>query len=227
MLRFRLSGIPFAVTPYFWFGSAIFGAGAAHGPNGLLLLAIWVLCVFVSIVLHELGHALAGRQVGVSPYVVLYQMGGLTYLPGGSMSRAQHIYVSLAGPAAGFFGCACVLAARYFLGTTSAGDWVESGPMTSLLVGEAIQDLIYINGFWTLFNLLPILPLDGGQVLRDVLGPRLLGTTKIIGGVCAAGCAYLMLARLHQPWIAFFLGYLAFVNFRGDTRSLPGGTSGN
>ncbi len=226
MLRFRLSGIPFAVTPYFWIGSAIFGASAARGPNALSLLAVWIACVFVSIVLHELGHALAGRQVGVEPYVVLYQMGGLTYLPGRALSRGQHIYVSLAGPAAGFLTLMCVLAARYGLATTSVGDWVESGPMTSLLVGEAIQDLVWTNGYWTLFNLLPILPLDGGQVLRDILGPRWLGATRSIGGVCAAGCAFLAFARFGQPWIAFFLGYLAFNNFRGDTRSLPGGTSG-
>ncbi len=225
MLRFRLSGIPFAVTPYFWIGSAIFGANAARGPNGLLLLAVWVLCVFVSIVLHELGHALAGRQVGVEPYVVLYQMGGLTYLPGRELSRGQHIYVSLAGPAAGFLTLMCVLAARYGLATTSAGDWVESGPMTSLVVGTAVRDLIWTNGYWTLFNLLPILPLDGGQVLRDVLGPGLRMVTRIVGALCAAGCCLLAL-EWGQPWIAFFLGYLAFVNFRGDTRSLPGGTSG-
>ncbi len=191
----------------------------------MLLLAVWVACVFVSIVLHELGHALAGRQVGVEPYVVLYQMGGLTYLPGRELSRGQHIYVSLAGPAAGLLTLMCVLAARYWLATTSLGDWAESGPMTSLVVGEAIRDLIWTNGAWTLFNLLPILPLDGGQVLRDVLGPRLRTTARSIGGVCAVACA-LLAFQFGQPYIAFFLGYLAFVNFRGDARTLPGGTSG-
>ncbi len=226
MLRFRLAGIPFAVTPYFWIGSAIFGAGAARGPNALLLLAVWIACVFVSVVLHELGHALAGRQVGVEPSVVLYQMGGLTYLPGPALSRGQHIYVSLAGPAAGFLTLVCVLAARYGLATTGVGDWVDSGPMTSLVVHEAMEDLVFTNGVWTVFNLLPILPLDGGQVLRDILGPRWLTVTRGIGGVCAVGCAVLAFTVFHQPYLPFFLGYLAYSNFRGDTRALPGGTSG-
>ena len=225
MLRFRLSGIPFAVTPYFWIGSAIFGYGVAQGPNGLLRLAVWVACVFVSIVLHELGHALAGRQMGVSPYVVLYQMGGLTYLPGNALSRGQHIYVSLAGPVAGFLTLMCVLATRYWLATTSAGDFLDTGPMTGLLVREAIRDLVWTNGAWTLFNLLPILPLDGGQVLRDVLGPRLRTVARVVGAVCAVGCGVLAY-ELGQPWIAFFLGYLAYVNFKGDTSALPGGTGG-
>lgn len=225
MLRFRLSGIPFAVKPYFWITSAILGARVAHGPYGLWLLAVWVACAFVSIVLHELGHALAGRQVGVEPYVELNEMGGLTYLPGRGLPRGQSIYVSLAGPTMGFLTLLCVLAARYGLATTSAGDWVESGPMTSLFVHEAIEDLVFTNGVWTVFNLLPILPLDGGQVLRDVLGPRLLVVTRSIGGVCAVVCAVLAFTVFHQRYLPFFLGYLAFVNFRGDTRSLPGGTS--
>ena len=115
-----------------------------------------------------------------------------------------------------------VLAARYALGTTAVGDWVDSGRMTSLLVPEAIRDLVYTNGFWTLVNLLPILPLDGGQVLRDVLGPRLGLATRIVGAVCAAACGWLAFAS-GMPIFAFFLGYLAFMNFRGDARALPGG----
>ena len=223
MLRFRLAGIPFAVTPYFWIGSAIFGANAAQGEHAVLRLAVWVACVFVSIVLHELGHALAGLRVGVSPYVELYQFGGLTYLPGRELSRGQHIFVSLAGPAMGFLTLACVLAVRYALATTVVGDWVDAGPTTSLVVHEAIWDLVYTNGFWTLVNLLPILPLDGGQVLRDVLGPRLRVVTQSVGAGCAVACA--VLAYLSgRPILAFFLGYLAFANFRGDARALPGGT---
>ena len=226
MLRFRLSGIPFAVTPAFWIGSAIFGANEAQGPNGLLLLAVWVICVLISIVLHELGHALAGRRFGLSPYVELYAMGGLTYLPGQALSRGKHLLVTLAGPAAGFTTLVFVWAARYWLGTTVAGDLVESGPTTSLIVHEAIEDLVFINGVWTLINLLPILPLDGGQALRDILGPRLGTVTRNIGGVCAVVCAILAYTKFHQPYLPFFLGYLAFVNFRGDARALPGGTGG-
>ena len=94
--------------------------------------------------------------------------------------------------------------------------------MTSLLVQEAIRDLDYVNGFWTVVNLLPILPLDGGQVLRDVLGPRLRAVTRIIGGATAVACA-VAAYRIGQPILAFFLGYLAYVNFQGDARSLPGG----
>ena len=222
MLRFRLSGIPFAVTPYFWVGSAILGASAAQGEHALLRLTVWVACVFVSIVLHELGHALAGRRMGVSPRVELYQFGGLTFLPGRELSRGEHILVSLAGPAMGLLTLMCVLAARYGLATTAAGDWVEAGPTSSLVVSEAIRDLVFTNGFWTAVNLLPILPLDGGQVLRDVLGPRLRVVTQSVGAACAVGCAFLAY-RAGQPFLAFFLGYLAFANFQGGTPALPGG----
>ena len=101
MLRFRLSGVPFEVDPTFWIFSAILGANVMHGPNGLLLLAVWGACVFVSIVVHEMGHAQAARHYGASPTVRLYAMGGLTR-PGQAFSRGQNLVVVLCGPAAGF-----------------------------------------------------------------------------------------------------------------------------
>ena len=101
MLRFRLYGVPFEVDPTFWLFSAVLGAGGAHGANWLLLLAVWVACVFVSIVVHEMGHAQAARHYGASPTVRLYGMGGLTR-PGQAFTRGQNLIVVLCGPAAGF-----------------------------------------------------------------------------------------------------------------------------
>ena len=182
----------------------------------LLLLGVWVACVFVSIVLHELGHALAGRQVGVEPYVVLYQMGGLTYLPGRTLSRgAAHLRQS-GGSGGGFFDTDVRAGPRwYWLATTGAGDWVDSGPMTNLVVHEAIEDLVFTNGVWTVFNLLPILPLDGGQVLRDVLGPRLLLVTRSIGGGVCGGVRRSVVHHVPPAVPAVFPGLLGLRQFPG------------
>ncbi len=225
MIRFRLFGIPFGITTYFWIGSAILGSSAARGDDGLWLLAVWVLCVLVSIVAHELGHALAGRAFGLQPYVVLYQFGGLTYLPGGQLPRGKNILVSLAGPAAGFGMFLAAFAAYVLTVRSGHADLLYAPTRSAILLREVKNDLFFINGFWTFFNLLPILPLDGGQVLRDVLGPRWIGVCRIIGAVCAAVCC------AGTAWIgmyitAFFLAYLAYMNFVGDTRSLPGGVKG-
>ena len=227
MLRFRLLGIPHEVTPFFWLGSALLsGYLTRGGENAVLLVVVWVLCVLVSIVAHELGHALAARRYGVQPFVVLQQFGGLTYLPGATLSRWQHIVVSLAGPAAGGAMYLAVHTVRHLLRTFGVDDVLYDPGQTGLIVQTAIKNLLYINGVWTLFNLLPIQPLDGGQVLGATLGPRWTVVTRAIGGVCATACC-LWALQAERLYTAFFLGYFAYANFVGDTRSLPGGVGGD
>ena len=221
MLRFRLFGIPFVVAPFFWIFSAILGSTAMRGPNGLLLLAVWVACVFVSIVVHELGHAFAARHYGLQPAIALAGMGGLTSFLGGGLTRAQHIAVSLAGPAAGF---ALYLVVRVFARRLGMAGLFDAETTGSLAAIAAIDNLVFINLWWTIYNLIPILPLDGGQVLRDVLGPRHLNTARLIGAACGAAVA--AYAALHnQIYMAFLFGYLAYANFQGNARAIPGGVS--
>ena len=221
MLRFRLFDVPCEITPFFWIGSAILGSNVAQGRNGMLLLAVWVLCVLVSIVAHELGHALAARQFGAQPRIALYQFGGLTSYVGGLLSRGQSILVSLAGPAAGFTAYLVVRTARYLLVDSGHDDLLYAPTQTALVLSNAVAFLLWINGFWTLFNLLPIQPLDGGQVLREALGPRGLTASRMIGAVCAVVCCGLA-ALYGMYFAAFFLGYMAYSNFIGDTRSFIG-----
>ena len=222
MLRFRLFGIPFGVTLYFWIGSAFLSGQTGGGQDWVLKLSVWVGCVLVSIVAHELGHALLARKYGVQPFVVLYQLGGLTYMPGARFTRGQSILVSLAGPAAGFTAFLAVRTVRYLLLSTGNDDILYAPTQAGLAAHEAIGDLLWINGAWTVFNLLPIQPLDGGQVLREVLGPNLSQVTRFIGAVCAVACC-VGAALLGMYITAFFLGYLAYSNLTGNTRSLPGG----
>ena len=205
----------------FWVFSAVLGANAAHGPNALLLLAVWVACVFVSIVVHEMGHALTARSYGASPTVRLYAMGGLTS-PGQAFTRGQNFLVVLGGPAAGLTLYLVVRAVIYFCATSlpAADDFLAGDTPASIAVAHALRDLSFINLTWTLFNLLPILPLDGGLLMRTVLG---FGRTALAVGisvVCAIACA--VWAYL-TGWTygAFFFGFLAFQNFQG-VASLPG-----
>jgi stage IV sporulation protein FB len=119
------------------------------------LLIEWLLVVFFSILLHELGHALTGRKFGLSPSITLYSMGGLTSCTNTvELPPLKHLLISLAGPAAGFmFGGILLLLGQAF-------DF-EQLPMLSL----AYRDLLWVNIGWGVFNLLPMLPLDGGQIL--------------------------------------------------------------
>ena len=97
-------------------------------------------------------------------------------------------------------------------------------PETRVAAGAALNFLLWINLWWTVFNLLPILPLDGGQMLRNVLGPRNLKATETVGTVLA-GTLAVWFACQASWYRALFLGYLAYVNFQGNPRALPGGTS--
>ncbi len=221
MLRFRLSGIPFEVEPSFWIFSAILGSNAAHGQNWLLLLAVWVACVFVSIVVHELGHAATARRFGASPRVRLYTMGGLTY-PGQGFPRGQDLLVVLGGPAAGLTLYLLVRAVVYFSVTSvpAADDFLAGDGPANIATANALANLSFINLTWTLFNLLPILPLDGGLILRNLLGFERTALARGISVVVAVGCA--AYAYLHGwTYGALFFGFFAFQNFQGAA-SMPG-----
>lgn len=158
-LRFSLFGIPVRVHPLFWVASVVMG----WVDGRLDLVLVWLACVFVSILVHEMGHALAARSFGWSPEVVLYLFGGLaSFIPTQRYTAGRAIAVSAAGPAAGFLLYGCVLA-------FDAWRRVQ-GVELSELGAYALFDLEFINLWWGLVNLLPVLPLDGGQISRDLLG---------------------------------------------------------
>ena len=98
-MRFRLFGIPVLVDWWFWISAVLMGGGTnANSPADWSKVAVVCVVMFISIIVHELGHALAGRNFGAHPAIKLHAFGGLTFLPGASFSRMQSIWVSAAGP---------------------------------------------------------------------------------------------------------------------------------
>ncbi|MGQ0825671.1 MAG: site-2 protease family protein [Actinomycetota bacterium] len=149
-LRFRLFGIPVEVHGAFFLIVALLGWTGDFAD-----LVVWMAIAFVSILLHELGHAVAARRFGSPTSVVLYGFGGLTsHHP---TTTARDLVVTLAGPAAGLI----------------AGGLVYVGAeIAEPLHGEVRTAALYalwINVGWGIVNLLPILPLDGGNALRSVI----------------------------------------------------------
>ena len=95
----KVLGIPTKIEPSFWVLS--FFIASSRGFN-LPLFLEWLAVVFISVLFHELGHALVGRQFGLSPQITLYSMGGLTsWTKATEISPAKDLAISLAGPAAG------------------------------------------------------------------------------------------------------------------------------
>lgn len=166
-LRWQMLGVNVRVHPWFWIMSALLGRNALE--EGFEYLLVWMGCVFVSILCHELGHIFMGRLFGSDGHIVLYSFGGLAVGSTSLRSRWQRIMVCLAGPGAQLVLLAVIWA------LTSSQDFSDM-PMSLLnirpmppLAAEAVWDLIQINLFWAILNLAPIVPLDGGQVSRDFL----------------------------------------------------------
>lgn len=158
-VNFSLFGTHVRISATFWLFTAILGWSWVNQPNGLVLLLLWVLCAFFSILMHEFGHILVGRVFGAHGYVVLYSFGGLAVGSRDCDRRWQRIIVSLAGPGIQllFYG-ALFLALRNGLARFIINDYAFA----------VVYMLLAINLWWPLLNLLPIWPLDGGMVTRDL-----------------------------------------------------------
>ncbi len=121
-LTFGLFGFPVRVHPMFWLMTLMLGYNLGN-PASVL---IWVVAVFLSILVHELGHAAVMRAYGFRPWIVLYGMGGLTCrdsrddFNSGFYARKydwlEQILISVAGPAAGFLLAAVLVAAIFAAG---------------------------------------------------------------------------------------------------------------
>lgn len=158
-LRFRLFGFPVRVHPWFWLLTILFNSRLLNPPFGPEYLLLWVAVVFVSILIHELGHAVAFRRFGADAEIVLYAFGGLAISRTTVSGRWRRIVVALAGPFAGF------ILYGILYGTHAAFGWARTnGPYVAFLYLQ----LVWVNLYWGLLNLLPVFPLDGGQVSREL-----------------------------------------------------------
>jgi stage IV sporulation protein FB len=192
--HFQLLGFPVRVTPFFWLAAVVIGwnlaigAGRAGGPNNpgqAVFLLLWIACMFLSILIHELGHSLAMRYYGIPSSIVLYHFGGLaipdSYSSFGRMQkfrrRENQLVISAAGPAAQLLLAAVVIVAVEAAGYRFA-DMIW--PLDLFLVGsdkpligaivprEVLYFLAAPSILWALLNLLPVYPLDGGQISREL-----------------------------------------------------------
>jgi Zn-dependent protease len=195
-------GTPVRVHPMFWLLSAIFGWSWSH--LGFEYLLLWIICTFISILVHEFGHVFAGRWFGRESYVVLYSFGGLAIGSNDLPWRWQRVVVSLAGPAAGF-----LLWGLIFLLNRYALPHLDLPPGAWPYVAAVIIMLLFMNLYWSLLNLLPIWPLDGGKVSREILGGIFpgrgirysLALSLVVAGVLAVHCLLGERGIQLLPWL--------------------------
>jgi stage IV sporulation protein FB len=175
-LSFHLGRIPVQIHPMFFILAGFLGMNG--DPR---MLVPWLLVVFVSVMLHELGHATTGLAFGLEPRIDLHGMGGTTsWATPKKLSIAQRIAISLAGPFAGFIVGAIVF------GLVIAGVFPDT-PVWASVVGI----VLWVNVGWGVFNLLPVLPLDGGNVMLQVLHAFTGGRGERIAHYVSIGVAAL------------------------------------
>ncbi len=201
---FKLAGIPVRIDVTFFVIAVMLGLGAR---SGALLLA-WVVVVFLSVLIHEMGHAIAYRSFGVPPNIVLQGMGGLTYgTPTEPLTASKNVVMSLAGPLTGLvlIGLPALYVSR------TAG-------YLSPTWHAILSDIVFVNLAWSIVNLLPILPLDGGNVAAALLerrnGEAGARQARILSASVAGGAGLFALA-MGYPFGAIYAGFFAAMNLNG------------
>ncbi|GHC40524.1 metalloprotease [Roseibacillus persicicus] len=201
MFRFRLFGIPVTVLPWFWITLAIIGSQTVHGFSDLFRIVLFVLAGFISVLVHELGHALTIKKFGAPTEIVLQAFGGFATYPPNRFNRLQDFLLTAAGPA-----IQIVLGLVIFLLIRTV-DLPDSMGLYFLKV------LSGISLFWAFINLVPVFPLDGGQLLNAMLGPKNKKITHITGIIVAIALGLLAL-KFGFIFATFFMGYFAYLNFQ-------------
>ena len=240
-INFSFFGFPVRVHPAFFILPLLLGRGWVGEMNmgvGLVLIAF---VFFVSVLIHEVGHSMAFRYYGIPSRIVLYWMGGLA-IPGGSggswgsswgnrrsmsgsLKPNQHIVISLAGPIFGFLLAAALVGLVYATGGHIVLWGIIPYPVLdgTILASSAplillVKFGIVLNVFLNLFNLVPIYPLDGGQVARQMMiqmdphdGPR---NSIYLSIAVAVLMALFCFIKLEDRFLGFFMGFMAWSNYQ-------------
>ena len=183
-------------------GWAAWAAWTGAGTGVAVVLGLLFLVgVFASVLLHELGHALAARRYGIRTLgITLLPIGGLAQLEGEPRTPKQELVIALAGPAVNF-----VLAAALFVVVSIAG-LPSFGLLGSLLVANLSLGL---------FNLIPAFPMDGGRALRALVatrvgGPRATEIAVWIGKVAAIAFGIIgLFTNIMLTLVAVFVWFAA------------------
>lgn len=250
-LRFTILGFPVRVAWTFWLGAVVFGHGLCQafaylsgspveifggGQLGIgPLLMIWTLCLLLSILIHELGHALAFRYYGIHSSIVLYHFGGLaiptsSYTPGRSIARMREkedLIIASAGPALQLLSAVVLILIVKMAGYQVAIfdnmpaflhriPWVGDGnPIDSEGIYALVSFYVFPSVVWALLNLVPVWPLDGGRIARSlmVINGGTVAQSLWLSVICSGALAFYAFKN-QQPMMAIFFAMFGFSSYQ-------------
>lgn len=206
-MTFQMFGFPITIKTSFI--GVIAMLGFVSFQNRIDLIAAFVVIAVISVLIHEFGHAFAAKSQGTQdgPFISLEGMAGFTrYRLQKPPSRAQSIFISFAGPLAGIVLGLIILGVRM------------SGVVELTSFNNTLFNIGFFTTFvWSAFNLLPIVPLDGGHIMTDLIPgsvairSRRAAIVSIVVAVVVGGWLYWQFRLLFAPLI---LGGMAFQNFQ-------------
>jgi Zn-dependent protease len=236
--HFLFLGVPVRIHPLFWLASLLLGINLEE-PR---LVALWMLAVLLSILIHEFGHVLAYRACGLPSRVVLHAFGGLAIADRGGYRDSystygdqasdmpdgwRMVFIALAGPLAGFVLAALIVGGVFLAGAVIPFDWF--GRTYWLGPGDDIQArnlrallilLLDVNIWWGILNLFPVYPLDGGQIARELFlmqnsatGIRRSLKLSFVTAILLA-IAAIVRDQKHGMFMALMFGYLAYLSYQ-------------
>lgn len=179
-MNFAIKKIPIHIQPIFLLMVALLAWLNAMTFVGTL---VWMVVIVVSIIVHEFGHALTALYFRQTVRIDLVGLGGLTTRNGPPLKLWQNFLITMNGP---LFGFLLAFIAYHLFALV---------PEKSLILKEILMVTIFVNIFWTIINLLPIQPLDGGHlvmiIFEGLFGFKGVKFATILSMVLAAGLSLL------------------------------------
>jgi Zn-dependent protease/CBS domain-containing protein len=218
----RVFGVPVRLHFTFVLLVAFLIMMGARGGQSAMNNVIYILALFASVLLHELGHVGVSRRYGIRTLeVVLYPIGGVARLERSPRPR-EELWIALAGPAVNLLIAAAMAAVLLPMGLNAAFTSVTDPTDANLLARIAVGNLILAA-----FNMIPAFPMDGGRVLRSLMArwsPEDVATRR----AASAGRMFAILIGLYGllsgQFLLLFIALFVYIGATQETAIVTGRT---
>jgi stage IV sporulation protein FB len=209
-LNIKFLNVPIYIHPTFWI-FLLFFTDIYRDPS--IEIVIWGVVMFFSLLVHEYGHALTARYFGAEPTITLEAFGGNARYNGRGISPKQEFLITLNGP---LFESVLILISYILLKL----EVFEAYPYINYFFYVTMR----LNILWCLLNLIPLVPLDGGHLVRYVLEKKFGSQGKKISILIGLLCVALAIPYLYFSGF-FFFGILLVIYSIQNLQALRGNQS--
>ncbi len=183
--------------------------------NGLQIFSfiLLVLILFLCVLLHELGHALGAKKVGIKANdIIISPIGGLARIESMAQYPKKELFIALCGPMVNFVLAIVLFIYLYFI----QGQQMSFDPfatMDFISIPALLYYLLFINTLLFAFNLIPAFPMDGGRILRALLSMKYSSVkatfiASVIGKLLAVG--FFILAFFTRYYVLIVMSIFIF-----------------